>query len=59
MSENIRVVEVSHNGSSYIDDDIEGALLSLNDCQEGDEYSIQIYYMNKAEYEALDEFEGF
>lgn len=59
MSENIRVVEISLNGVSCIDEDIEGALLSLMDCQEGDEYTLKIFYMNKVEYESLPEFEGF
>lgn len=61
MDEKVRVVEVTliSSGMSFIDEDVESALLSINDSQEDDEYLVKIFYMDRSELDALDEFEGF
>jgi hypothetical protein len=57
--EMIRVVDVSLDGISYIDDDIPNTLLGLAHSQDGDVYEVTFYEMTKEEFESLPEFEGF
>jgi hypothetical protein len=54
----VRVVKITHEGQSYFDADIPGALASLAD---GDDYKyeVELMQMLQREYEALPEFTGF
>jgi len=57
----IKVVFISHDGKTVVDDKINSALAGLADLDDGfeDEYTIKFKMMDKDEYDALDEFEGF
>ncbi|HAR37747.1 MAG TPA: hypothetical protein DCS09_03755, partial [Porphyromonadaceae bacterium] len=56
--EKIRVVRITHEGSSYYAADMIEGLQSLID---GDDYEYEIEFMQmlKRDYEALPEFQGF
>ncbi len=57
-NDKIKVVKITHNGSTMIDTDIKVVLASMEDWDEGI-YQVEITEMYQRDLDAMPEFQGF